>query len=64
MEKLLEDETNVSVSSLSLSSLLNNPLSTDDVLVRCLPVVFFFLLRRFFLFSAVGDGGDAGTSVS
>lgn len=53
VEKLLEDdETRVSVSSLSVSveKLLEDRVSADDVLMRlCLSVVvFFFLRRRFF----------------
>lgn len=64
VEKLLDDETKISVSSFSLSSLQNDALSADDVLTRCLPVVFFFLVRRFFFFSAIGGGGGANASTS
>ncbi len=62
VEKLLEDETRVSVSSSSLSSqpsLLKNTLSPEEVLIRIFDVVFFFLTRRFF-FSTVGGGGGGG----
>lgn len=66
LEKLLEEETKVSVSSPSLSSrpsLLNSPLSAEEVLVRVFDAVFFFLARRFF-FSAVGGGGGARPETS
>ena len=62
VEKLLEDETRVSVSSSSPSSqpsLLKNTLSPEEVLIRIFDVVFFFLTRRFF-FSIVGGGGGGG----
>ncbi|CAL5326355.1 unnamed protein product [Camellia sinensis] len=62
VEKLLEDETRVSVSSSSSASLLNNPftVSAEEVLNRIFAVVFFILLRRFFFFTAVGGGGGGG----
>lgn len=67
VEKLLEDETRVSVSSSLMSSssklsLLNNPLSAEEVLMRNFGVdVFFFLYRRFF-FAELGGGGGGNTS--
>lgn len=62
------EETKVSVSSSSLStpappqppSLLNQPLSPDEVLTRSLlGTFFFFLTRRFFLSTSKGGGGKS-----
>lgn len=63
MEKLLEEETKVSVSSsfMTCSSPLKNiPLSAEEVLVRILDAVFFFLTRRFFLSILAGGRKPSG----
>lgn len=62
VEKLLEDETRASISSLSLSSpasLLKKQLSAEEILIRILLPVFAFLLARLFFSHFLGGGSTS-----